>query len=124
MTCPSRATTAEGFLDWFRGVELVNEPGTAWVYANPGFTLLAMVIETVNGGPFERFVREEVLAPAGVVGTGYVLPDWSGRDVAVGYRGASGGAPRSINAGSTTGLAGTCAVTAASCRPQATCTGG
>ena len=44
----------------------VAAPGTAFVYLNFGYVALGHVIETVTGQSYEQFVRNEVLAPAGI----------------------------------------------------------
>lgn len=55
-------------------------PGTDRRYSNSGYTLLAVVIERVSGKTFDAFVRESLLAPAGMTDTGfYGDPRWRGR---------------------------------------------
>lgn len=44
-------------------------PGSRFAYTNSAYPLLGMVIEKVSGFPYERFVRERILAPAGMVET-------------------------------------------------------
>lgn len=44
-------------------------PGTSFSYSNENYELLAGVIEVVSGRPYERFVREEILARAGMTDT-------------------------------------------------------
>ncbi len=41
-------------------------PGTSWGYTNFGYALLGAVIEKRSGLPYEKFVREQVLLPAGI----------------------------------------------------------
>lgn len=41
------------------------EPGTWQKYSNFGYLLLSEIIEKVSGMPYEQFIREEVLLPAG-----------------------------------------------------------
>jgi CubicO group peptidase (beta-lactamase class C family) len=50
-------------------------PGTKWAYSNPGYTLLAVVIEKVSGEPHEKFLREQLWIPAGMIDTGYMIPE-------------------------------------------------
>ncbi|HEX8154798.1 MAG TPA: serine hydrolase domain-containing protein, partial [Thermoanaerobaculia bacterium] len=45
-------------------------------YSNPGFTVLAAVVEQVTGKPYEQYVRETIFEPKGMKDTGYVLPKW------------------------------------------------
>ena len=47
---------------------LAYEPGTAQEYSNFGYLLLTLIIEKVAGMPYERFMQEEVFAPAGCRG--------------------------------------------------------
>lgn len=51
--------------------ELVNgsamfEPGETWVYCNPGYLVLGIVVERVSGKRYDEFVREELLLPNGL----------------------------------------------------------
>jgi CubicO group peptidase (beta-lactamase class C family) len=46
-------------------------PGTAWRYSNSGYMLLGAVIERVTGQPWDRAIRELVLAPSGMEHTLY-----------------------------------------------------
>ncbi|GAA3168969.1 serine hydrolase domain-containing protein [Blastococcus jejuensis] len=52
-------------------------------YSNVGYLVLAEVIAAAAGQPFEDYVREAVLEPAGMSGTGYARPDAA--DSATGY---------------------------------------
>ena len=40
-------------------------PGTSRSYSNFGYLLLSMIIEEVSGEPYEKFIRKNVLEPAG-----------------------------------------------------------
>lgn len=44
----------------------VIEPGTRLKYSNPGFSLLGLVIESVTGEPYARWIEREVVAAAGL----------------------------------------------------------
>jgi CubicO group peptidase (beta-lactamase class C family) len=44
-------------------------PGTAWVYSNSGYCVLAMVVEKVSGLPFAEFLRRRIFAPLGMRNT-------------------------------------------------------
>jgi len=50
--------------------DLQSEPGTRWSYCNSGYFLLGVIVERLTGMPFERALRERVLAPAGMTATG------------------------------------------------------
>jgi CubicO group peptidase (beta-lactamase class C family) len=65
---------------------LLYAPGDTNRYSNSGYSLLAAIIEQRSGMPYEAFVREHVLRPAGTLRIGYRLPEWKSADLAVGYR--------------------------------------
>jgi CubicO group peptidase (beta-lactamase class C family) len=52
-------------------------PGRRYRYSNGGYSLLAAVVEIASGQPYEAYLREKLLLPAGMRHTGYKLPDWS-----------------------------------------------
>lgn len=45
---------------------LVTTPGTTFVYANVGFTLLSMIATAATGRPFDELMRDEVFCPLGM----------------------------------------------------------
>jgi CubicO group peptidase (beta-lactamase class C family) len=57
-------------------------PGTREEYSNYGYNLLAAVIEKASHRPYESYVRERILIPAGMTDTGYLLPEAGRRTVA------------------------------------------
>jgi CubicO group peptidase (beta-lactamase class C family) len=76
---------AEAFLERALATPLAFAPGTAYDYSNVGYSLLGIVIERVGGRSYEAFVREELLLPAGLSDTGYLLPGWRDERLAEGY---------------------------------------
>jgi N-acyl-D-amino-acid deacylase len=60
--------TDEQFISFMMGVRLDFEPGTKMEYSNVGYIILGRIIEKVSGQPYEQFVHEKVLTPAGVKG--------------------------------------------------------
>jgi hypothetical protein len=66
---------------------LEGAPGDEYAYSNVGYSVLAAVIEVVTGGSYEEYLRTALFEPAGMMSTGYVLPDWSSHVVAMGYEG-------------------------------------
>jgi D-alanyl-D-alanine carboxypeptidase len=42
---------------------LAFKPGSKWQYSNTNYLLLGMLVTAVSGEPYERFVRERILAP-------------------------------------------------------------
>ena len=76
--------------------DLHHEPGTVHAYSNAGYSLLGAIIEIVSGEPYEKFLRAQLLEPAGMVQTGYKFPRWSKEKLAHGYTltGVDWGTPR------------------------------
>jgi len=65
-------------LDVFKDDPLEFEPGTKRLYTSLGFNLLAGVVERASGLPFERYLRDSVWTPAGMIATTLAV---AGRDV-------------------------------------------
>jgi CubicO group peptidase (beta-lactamase class C family) len=70
------------------GSKLRAPPPAPYEYSNVGYTLLAAIVEKASGMPYERYLRENVLIPAGLDRTGYRGVDWRPGELAVGYRGS------------------------------------
>ncbi|MCF3119061.1 beta-lactamase family protein [Streptomyces arenae] len=70
-------------------------PGRTFHYSNTGYSLLAAIIEEASGETYESFLFRHLFAPAGMKRTGYVLPRWPRRLIAVEYddRGRAQGRP-------------------------------
>merc|ERR1719228_1084958 len=51
--------STEKSLDLFRNDELMSKPGTKFLYSTHGFTLLAAVIESVTGEPFDKYMEKQ-----------------------------------------------------------------
>ncbi|MDZ7692590.1 MAG: serine hydrolase domain-containing protein [Balneolaceae bacterium] len=77
---------AQAYIDRVMGEALQFDPGTDYAYSNVGYALLGIIVEQVSGQGYEEFLREELLLPAGLTETGYVLPNWDRSRLAVGYR--------------------------------------
>jgi CubicO group peptidase (beta-lactamase class C family) len=62
-------------------------PGSDYEYSNAGYNVLAEVVEEAAGEPFERFVRRELWAHAGMGRTGFISDSgrWAPASVATGY---------------------------------------
>jgi N-acyl-D-amino-acid deacylase len=56
----------EQFISFMMGMPLDFEPGSKNVYSNVGYIILGQVIEKVSGQPYQEFVRQKVLQPAGM----------------------------------------------------------
>ena len=50
----------------FAGKPLDFDPGTQWQYSNTNFVLAALIVQKVSGEPFAKFLRDNVLQPAGL----------------------------------------------------------
>ena len=58
--------SAEAIVRYMMGKPLSFDPGTRVAYSNFGYAVLGRIIERVTGASYEQFVKEAVLAPAGV----------------------------------------------------------
>jgi CubicO group peptidase (beta-lactamase class C family) len=63
---------------------LVAQPGTV-SYSNPGYSLLAAVVEEVSGQTWEDYLRDHVFVPADMTRSGWIFQSRSAADFAVGY---------------------------------------
>ena len=61
------------------------EPGTGEEYANDGYTLLGLVIQTVTGQPYAAYMRDAVFTPLGMDHTRFGPLSPSAPDAAQGY---------------------------------------
>lgn len=64
---------------------LVSAPGARFEYSNEGYSLLGAIVERVSEQRYEQYLRENILKPAGMLDTGYVLPSWNADRLAHGY---------------------------------------
>jgi len=60
-----------GFDSWLRHVELDFDPGEKFSYSNPGYSVLARIIEITSNMDFEAYLRESLWVPAGLTNIGY-----------------------------------------------------
>ena len=63
-------------------------PGTRFSYSQPGYTLMAAIMEKVTGMPYEQILETEVFRPLGIVGATLRLDADARARLAVGYHGA------------------------------------
>ncbi|MDO5377279.1 MAG: serine hydrolase domain-containing protein [Clostridia bacterium] len=66
---PEDNTAAGLLLSELASQRLIADPGAYSVYCNTGFTLAQLVIERLTGMPLGRYLREALLAPAGLEDT-------------------------------------------------------
>jgi CubicO group peptidase (beta-lactamase class C family) len=62
-------------------------PGTMMSYANPGYAVLAAILEKQSGRVWEEIIRHEVLQPLGMADSVLTIAEATGRQHANGYRG-------------------------------------
>lgn len=65
--------------------ELLHDVGEKYEYSNVGYSLLALIIERVSNMTYEAYLNRHLFKPAGMDNTGYVLPKWNEKNIAVGY---------------------------------------
>lgn len=63
-------------VDRLAGMPLIAQPGAAWNYSN-ATDVLGRLVEVHAGVAFERFMMERVIAPLGMVDTGFSVPEAS-----------------------------------------------
>jgi len=54
---------------------LLSQPGRKFHYSNTGYDLLAAIVEIVSKQPFETYLKEHLFVPAGMLHTGFHVPD-------------------------------------------------
>lgn len=64
---------------------LESAPGEQYAYSNANYSILGAIIEKITGQSYEAFVREHLFLAHGMKETGYLLPKWDAKRVAVGY---------------------------------------
>ena len=74
---------------------LLFQPGTDRRYCNSCYIVLGEIIERVSGMPYEKYVTENVMKPAGMTTAAFIATDEIAPNVAVGYTRRFGNALRS-----------------------------
>lgn len=77
--------TLQEVVDWFKGKELLFNPGTKYGYSNCNFVLLAHIIEQVTGESYEKYMQSNVFEPLGMLNTGIFAYDEIVKNRAIGY---------------------------------------
>jgi CubicO group peptidase (beta-lactamase class C family) len=67
------------------GIQLHGEPGTTYTYSNHGFATLQQIVEDVSGVPFDRFLRERIFEPLGMLDTDILRTGRLAARLATGY---------------------------------------
>ncbi|MFC5449915.1 serine hydrolase [Paenibacillus aestuarii] len=66
--------------------ELLGPPGTEFSYSNEGYALLGAIIERVSGKTYEECIQDQILTPAGMSNSVFVLDELDGpTDIATLY---------------------------------------
>ena len=58
--------SAEAVIRFMHGQRLDFDPGRRYAYSNFGYAVLGRIIERVTVGPYDKFVQDAVLTPAGI----------------------------------------------------------
>lgn len=81
------SATDEMLDDWLaKGIPFSTPPGTRYEYSNYAFGLLGRIVTKASGVTYERYMREEILAPLGMNATTFEFSDVPAASRAVGYR--------------------------------------
>lgn len=75
----------DAYLERAWSTPLSAEPGTLHWYSNTGYSLLGAIIERLTGRPYEAYLVEELLRPAGLHETGYLTANIDRSRAALGY---------------------------------------
>jgi CubicO group peptidase (beta-lactamase class C family) len=75
-------------IDTAMRTRLLFPPGTREQYSNPGYSLLAAIIEQVTGSDYETHLRASIFEPLRMTNTGLVLPKFDPSRLAHGYTAA------------------------------------
>src|SRR5438128_9413892 len=59
------------FIKTYATGDLESEPGTKFAYSNSGYFLLAAILESVAGKPYEQVLKENIFDPLDMKNTGY-----------------------------------------------------
>jgi len=78
--------SAQSVAEYYRrGLPVEVEPGTKWVYSNHGFAALGQIVQDVSGQPLDRYLRQHVFDPLGMVHTDLGRSERKRRNLATGY---------------------------------------
>jgi CubicO group peptidase (beta-lactamase class C family) len=73
--------------EWLaRGIPFSTAPDTRYEYSNYAFGLLGRIVTIASGVPYERYMREQILAKLGMAHTTFRFSDVPAAGRAVGYR--------------------------------------
>ncbi len=64
---------------------IVQQPGEGFLYSNPGYVLLELLIEDVSGTSYIEFVEDNLLQPLGMQASGFTLTSEITENAVTGY---------------------------------------
>ena len=80
------AEDPRALIERFASGDLLFDPGTSFGYSNADYFILGAIIEAKDGAPFQRSLRDRVLAPLGMEDTGMRRFEAVVPGMATGYR--------------------------------------
>jgi len=72
------ANALENTVRTLTGKKLANAPGTVYEYATINYDVVGLIIQTITGMPYERYMEEHIFQPLGLQHTSFGLPDATG----------------------------------------------
>src|SRR5688572_8405313 len=79
--------TDEALDSWLRaGIPFSTPPGTRYEYSNYAFGLLGRIVSKASGVGYERYMRDQILAPLKMTATTFEFSDVPESSRAIGYR--------------------------------------
>jgi CubicO group peptidase (beta-lactamase class C family) len=81
------ATTLAEMIDVLADLPLVYHPGTSWEYS-VATDVLGRLVEVVSGEGFDKFIQSRILAPLGMLDTGFAVPEQDRSRLVAYYAGA------------------------------------
>lgn len=78
----SEKENKKAVMDWIFNQKLNFEPDEKYMYSNSAYFLLGDIIEQVSKTSYEKYVKEKILKPSGMMNTGFESTD----KLAVGYQ--------------------------------------
>jgi len=82
---PATMTSPDAFLPLLRDLPMEFAPGARFKYNNGAYVILSMIVEKISGTSFPAFVKNTVLEPCGMSGSGYFRLDSLPPNTATGY---------------------------------------
>lgn len=77
--------SSEDFMKLAFNEELLFTPGEMYEYSNVGFSILGILVEKLSSKTYEQFLHDEIFVPAGMLHTGYIIPQYDPNTLSVGY---------------------------------------